>query len=325
MAARYLILQPAFLGDAILTLPLIGALRDADPNAEVHWVVRQSTEELFTGHPWVSRLWPWDKSWKGWATLYTVLRSQRWAAILTVHRYFRMGLLGRLLPAATRVTFDKNPLAWAYTHRVSHVFAEGIHEVDRNLALLRPLRLMGRRPAPPWLFPPASAWQAIKPYLAQGPFLIVAPTSRWPTKEAPFSLWEAFLRKVTQDFTVYLTGAPSDRARLEALVLSPRVQNLSGRLSLLEVAALIAHAYRVFTVDSATTHMASAMGTPTTTVFCATVPAFGFGPLAPRSRIVEVAEALSCRPCGLHGHQACPAGHFRCGWGLKVEALLESL
>ncbi len=325
MATRYLILQPAFLGDAILTLPLIGALRAADPSAEVHWVVRQGTEELFTGHPWVSHLWLWDKSWKDWQTLYKALRRQRWAAILTVHRYFRMGLLGRLLPASTRVTFDKNPLAWAYTHQVPHVFAEGIHEVDRNLALLHPLGLMRGRPAPPWLFPPASAWQTIKPYLTQRPFLVVAPTSRWLTKEAPLSLWEAFLRKIMQDFIVYLTGTAGDRARLQALVLSPRVQNLSGQLSLLEVAALIAHAYRVFTVDSATTHIASAMGTPTTTVFCATVPAFGFGPLAPRSRIVEVSEKLSCRPCGLHGHQACPAGHFRCGWGLKVEALLESL
>jgi len=325
VAARYLVLQPAFLGDAILTLPLIGGLRAAEPKAEIHWVVRKGVESLFVGHPWVSQLWVWDKSWRGWWGLYAELRQRKWEAVLTVHRYLRMGFLGRLLPARTYITFDRNPLAWAYTHKTPHAFVEGLHEVERNLSLLRPLGIPAHLPAPPWLFPPAEAWNAIQPYLRQKPFLIVAPTSRWPTKEAPFPLWKAFLRKVISDFPVYLTGMPADHHRLEALVISSRIHNLAGQLSLLELTALIAHAHRVFTVDSATTHIASAMGTPTTTVYCATVPAFGFGPLAPHSRVVETSEKLPCRPCGLHGHSACPEKHFRCGWSLSVEALIESL
>jgi len=65
------------------------------------------------------------------------------------------------------------------------------------------------------------------------------------------------------------------------------------------------------TNDSAPQHLASAMGTPTVTVFGPTVPEFGFGPLAPRSDVVGV-TGLDCRPCDRHGPVTCPLGHWRC-------------
>ncbi|MFY7989164.1 MAG: glycosyltransferase family 9 protein, partial [Fluviicola sp.] len=75
----------------------------------------------------------------------------------------------------------------------------------------------------------------------------------------------------------------------------------------------IANATRCFVNDSGPLHIASAMNTPTTAFFCATIPDFGFGPLADDSEIKEVQENLDCRPCGLHGGKSCPKGHFKCG------------
>jgi heptosyltransferase-2 len=93
----------------------------------------------------------------------------------------------------------------------------------------------------------------------------------------------------------------------------------------MQSAALIANAHHIFTNDSAPMHLASAVNTPTTAVFCSTVPAFGFGPLAEVSHIIENTEPLSCRPCGLHGYQECPKGHFECGNGIQVNDLLATL
>ena len=69
--------------------------------------------------------------------------------------------------------------------------------------------------------------------------------------------------------------------------------------------------------DSAPLHIASAMNAPVTVYFCSTEPSFGFGPLSDNKTIVEVKEKLNCRPCGLHGKESCPKGHFNCG--LKIE------
>jgi heptosyltransferase-2 len=57
-------------------------------------------------------------------------------------------------------------------------------------------------------------------------------------------------------------------------------------------------------------HVAEAVGTPVVAVFGSTTPKQGFAPRDPRSRVVEV--DLECRPCGRHGRNACPLGHFRC-------------
>lgn len=316
---RLLVIQPAFLGDAVLTLALLGRLREAYPHAELHWLLRAGNESLFAHHPWQFHLWVWDKSWKGWVDLYRALRQLHWDAIIVVQRFLRMGLLGRLLPAQLRITYDKNPLSIVYSHRLPHRFGEGIHEVDRLMSLGVPLGLSEEPPSLPWLFPSVKVE-------ARQPYVVVSPTSRWRTKEAPLPFWEKLLCSLPERLTVYLTGLSADRERIDTLVRAhPRAVNLAGQLSLPELAALTAGAERVYTVDSAITHIASALGVPTTTVFCSTVPAFGFGPLAPQSEIVEIGEKLSCRPCNLHGRRACPQGHFRCGWGLMEGAMAKQV
>jgi len=87
----------------------------------------------------------------------------------------------------------------------------------------------------------------------------------------------------------------------------------------LDSCALLQHAKRCYVNDSGPMHMASAMNTPTTAFFCATVPKFGFGPLADHSIIVETTEQLACRPCGLHGGKTCPEGHFICGTSINID------
>jgi heptosyltransferase-2 len=114
---------------------------------------------------------------------------------------------------------------------------------------------------------------------------------------------------------VYLLGASADIEACESIRLKANrreVEVLAGKLSLLEAAALMKYARMNYTNDSAPLHLASAMDAPVTAVFCSTVPAFGFGPLSPRSFVVETPEKLSCRPCGIHGFRKCPKKHFNC-------------
>jgi heptosyltransferase-2 len=106
------------------------------------------------------------------------------------------------------------------------------------------------------------------------------------------------------------------------MVIHPQTQNLCGKLSFLQSAALMQAAEMNYTNDSAPLHFASAMNSPVTAVFCSTVPAFGFGPLRNNGKAVEIKERLSCRPCGLHGHKTCPEGHFKCAMEITNEQLL---
>jgi heptosyltransferase II len=109
-------------------------------------------------------------------------------------------------------------------------------------------------------------------------------------------------------------GAKDDAplaADIAAAAVGHDIIDATGRLSLLGSAELIRRCAALVTNDSAPQHLASAVGTPTVTVFGPTVPEFGFGPLAPHSATAGVI-GLDCRPCDRHGPMQCPLGHWRC-------------
>ncbi|GAC1592452.1 MAG: hypothetical protein NVS3B25_13020 [Hymenobacter sp.] len=222
--------------------------------------------------------------------------------------------------------FAKNPLSRFFTHRVPHAIGDGTHEVARNLVLL-----VDAEPAPlvpPRLYPSALDEATAAAYAAPGPYVCLAPTSVWFTKQYPEAKWQELLAALPAGLRVYLLGGPPDVRACERLAAASgrgNVTSLAGKIGLLASAALMRGAMMNYVNDSAPLHLCSAVGAPVTAVFCSTVPAFGFGPLSPVSFVVETPEPLACRPCGLHGHGACPLGHFRCAYGIEVGQLLAAL
>ena len=105
---------------------------------------------------------------------------------------------------------------------------------------------------------------------------------------------------------MFLLGAPGDAEACSRIARQAgRGDVLAGKLSLLGTAHVMQGALMNYVNDSAPLHIASAMNSPVTSVFCSTVPAFGFGPLGTNGRVVETTEKLYCRPCGslswIHG------------------------
>jgi heptosyltransferase-2 len=144
------------------------------------------------------------------------------------------------------------------------------------------------------------------------PFVALAPGSAWGTKRWPY--YVELAKRLADDFRIAIIGSKADSVVAEQITdaLPPScVIDAVGSLSLLASAELIGRAQAIVTNDSAPQHLASAMGTPTLTIFGPTVPEFGFGPLAER-KAVAGHGGLSCRPCDRHGPQRCPLGHWRC-------------
>lgn len=328
--ARILIIQTAFIGDVILATALLETLHRDFPTAKLDFLVRRGNESLFGHHLFLNEVLVWDKKAPGflgkyhnlWPLLKTI-RSRRYDVVLNLQRYGATGLLTVFSGAKQTIGFDKNPVSWLFTHRVRHRFEPGVHEVNRNAELLGPLET-----TTPKLYPSAADVARVRPYQLNS-YVCIAPTSVWFTKQFPGNQWADLINELLDSQTVYLLGAPTDTAACEAIrqqtTRPERVVNLSGKLSLLESAALMGGAAMNYVNDSAPMHLASAMNAPTTAVFCSTVPEFGYGPLSDNSRVVQTPVPLDCRPCGIHGHQACPLGHFRCATEIKTGQLLGSI
>jgi heptosyltransferase-2 len=318
-----LVIQTAFLGDVVLTTPLLSAL--AERHGPVDVVTTPAAAPLLETHPGVAAVIRYDKraADRGLAGLWRVgarLRARRYARAYLPHRSWRSAALALLAGPAERIGFADSPAAATYTRRVPR--PRRGHEVERLLALAGPraetpavqlgLTADDRAAADAWLRERG---------VGEG-FVAMAPGSIWGTKR-----WPCFAELAAAlDAPVVIVGGRDDIALAESVVAAApgRAHSAAGLVGLRESAALIARAAVLVTNDSAPLHLATAVGTPIVAVFGPTVPAFGFGPRGARDAVVEH-PSLACRPCSAHGPRVCPLGHHRCMRELSVEVVAAAV
>jgi len=322
-----LVIQTSFLGDVVLTTPLLAELATRGP---VHVVATPSGAPLLARNPDVASVTIYDKrgSARGVGGLADVAAelSQARARAMTrgatdavaylAQGSVRSAALARLAGFKGRVGFSTSAGRWLYTRRVP--YRDDRHHAERlwSLAAESPEAAPTREQLRPRLFPGGAERETVDRLLASNvsgdkPLVALAPGSVWATKRWPF--YSELARLLSRRARLVVIGAKDDApiAAEIAAAADGGVIDATGQLSLLGSAEMIRRCTVLVTNDSAPQHLASAMETPTVTVFGPTVPEFGFGPLAPRSATAGVV-GLECRPCDRHGPMQCPLGHWRC-------------
>ncbi len=318
---KVLIIQTAFLGDAILISSLLEKIRLESPDTSIHLLVRKGNESIFQAypHPNLTKVWAYDKKhkWASWKALQKDLKVESFDQVFVAQRFFGMGFLSLSIGAKKVVGFDKNPLSWFFTERVKHEWGTGKHETERNTALLT--SWLGPKVYKPFLSLPGDNNLPVQDYIC------ISPGSVWETKRTPVRVWIDFIKLLPASQPVVLMGAPNEvhlAEEIEQACPESKIVNEAGKHGLVDAIRIYQHSLMSFVNDSGPMHICSAVDTPTVAVFCSTIPAFGFGPLASLNRIVEV-NNLECRPCGDHGKKSCPLGHYACGNQITGNQLFE--
>lgn len=347
MSSASLVIQTSFLGDMVLTTPLLQRLAARGP---VDVVATPGSAPLLTHHPAVRDVIVYDKRGvaRGMRGLVRTARAIRWRAngeprdahvAYLAQGSVRSATLATLAGVPERVGFDKSAGRRLYTHRVP--YAADHHHVERlwSLASHGDDGARPRAPLHPRLYPAREDFALATAVIASAgiapgtPLIVFAPGSIWPTKRWPhFGALAVALAQHAQTARarIVLMGSAADstlaRAVADALATArlPLPVDATGRLPILASAALLARASVIVTNDSLPLHLASAMGTPTVALFGPTTPDMGFGPLAPHAEIAEV-PSLACRPCSTHGPTRCPLEHWRCMRDLPVARIIDAL
>lgn len=319
--------QTAFLGDAVLTLPFIQALKARYPEAELHFFVRAGLEKLFHAQRELTSVRPFAKrgSQKGLfaaRALGNELSLEGFDLWISPHASLRSAYLARCVGAPVRIGYQSPWYNWlAYTHLVDRSF-DKLEEIERIFQLGGPLGIFADKstPAPPPRLdlPPEASARADEIYagLPKGPRLGIHPGSTWPTKCWPKEHFADIARRALAAGAVVLLFAGPGEEELATHIAasandnSGRLVNLGGMLTIPALAACIARLDACLTNDSGPMHLAWAQNVPLAACFGPTVRALGFFPRGQNSRVLET--PLDCRPCGLHGHKACPLGHHNC-------------
>ena len=327
------VIQTAFLGDVVLTTPLLETL--ARRHGPVDVVTTPAAAPLLATHPAVRRVIPFDKrgadrGLSGLLALARRLRAERYDVAYLPHRSLRTAVLAWLACIPRRVGFrDGWPLCYTETRRRPQGREGGGHEVDRLLALVSD-RAAAAMPSLVTSQADRAATEAwLREHDVSQPFVALAPGSIWGTKRWPY--YKDLAVRLSARAAIVTVGGSEDATLGEEIVRAveggrgrSRAVNASGRLTVRQSVEVIRRAALLVTNDSAPLHFAQAVGTPTVAIFGSTVPAFGFGPRGPRDRVVELA-GLACRPCSAHGPPSCPLGHHRCMKALTVEDVLRAI
>ncbi|MFC1521501.1 lipopolysaccharide heptosyltransferase II [Elusimicrobiota bacterium] len=338
---RVLVMQTAFLGDAVLTLPLLKSIKERLSSANVYVLSRPEHHDVFAREGFCVIID--DKRTKnrkvlGFINTLRNLKRGGFDLAIIPHRSFRSALLAWLAQIPQRIGFSTSSGYFFLTSQVPFNWEE--HDSERNLKLLDRVIL----PSKDALDCAHRSWFTLadkdhifaQDYLQKlgvdpaNAFIVgIAPGSKWPTKSWPV---ENFLNVVSElktrfnNIKIVLIGSSEDKPLCDALEQSlngTSALNLAGKTTLKEIIPLMSKFKLFLSNDSGPMHIACGLGIPTVAVFGPTVREFGFFPKSEKSILVE-SEDLSCRPCSLHGGLKCPRKHFLCMRLIRPEDVMKA-
>lgn len=248
--------QTAFLGDAVLTLPLIQALKARYPEAELHFFVRAGLEGLFSAQRELASVRPFAKrgDQKGLSAarrLGRELSLEGFDLWISPHASLRSALMARAVGAPVRIGYHRPWYNWlAYTHLVDRRF-DRLEEIERIFQLGGPLGIFANKATPAPLprldLSPEARARADEIFagLPTGPRLGIHPGSTWPTKCWPAEHFADIARRaLAAEAVVLLFAGPGEEALAGAIAQaaddsSGRLVNLAGMLTIPALAACL--------------------------------------------------------------------------------------
>ncbi|MES2885062.1 MAG: glycosyltransferase family 9 protein [Pseudomonadota bacterium] len=327
---RILLIRLSAFGDVVIATGLLHALKRAQPQAEIDWLVQPEFAGLLRTQPAIANVMVWERKqwgalWRGfrWLALWQAihafassLRARDYDWVIDAQGLLKSRALARLAGGRMRIGYDGKEPGKFWLHRVIQRFPEASperrHIGDEHAPMLH--ALVGSGDCIPQLELPAAA--------AATPYLVAAPFTTRPQKHWPETHWISLLKSLAAaGHRVLILGGPADAPAAERLLAGcghASIESLAGRTSFVAAAECIASARAVIGVDTGLTHLGFALGRPTLALFGSTRPyAAARGPGS-----AVLFRALPCAPCGRH--PSCN-GRWDCMAQLRPEAVAESL
>jgi heptosyltransferase-2 len=321
---RLLVRATNWVGDAVMSLPTLRALRQRFPGTRISILALDWVAGLYSREPFADEVIPYSaqrgaRDWSGKLRLAARLRERRFDAAILLQNAFEAALIAWLARIPVRIGYSRDGRGLLLTHPVAVPKKGEIprHESFYYLELLRRAGLVAQLP-PEALIRLDGALAAREAGLRRfvelgmtGPVVGVSPGAAYGN--AKRWLPERFAEVASSvaarlGASVALFGSAGERELCETvrgMITAHNCRNLVGETTLAEFIDLAAACRLMLTNDSGAMHIASALGVPTVTVFGATDHE-ATGPTGPLARIVR--QPVECSPCLL---RECPIDH-RC-------------
>ena len=316
-----LVIRPGGIGDAVLLIPSLAALRKNFPAARITVLAEQRNASVFDLTNVVSEVLLYHKP----ADLFTALYGQYDAVVDTEQWHRLSAVVARLVRAPVSIGFGTNERRKMFSHVVAYSHSD--HEMTSFFKLFEPLRIdMPQQVKIPFLNVPeqaASRREELLAPLSGAPYVVLFPGAtvaekRWPVEK--FS--ELAFRLNSRGFPVVIIGGRGEVADAARIASDGNNLNLAGKTTLAETAAIIEHARVVITGDSGVMHLAYGLGRPSVSLFGPS-NVQKWAPVGENHIVIQ--HNLFCSPCSRFGYTPrCPS-NVRCMAGISVDEVAEAL
>ena len=317
---RILLIQLGDIGDVVLTLPAVRALRESYPQARIVVCVRDKAREIMEDCPWVSGVMAVESAHR--RPMESAAHQLRWFMALRQHRFdlaidlrtgTRGAIMARLSGAPIRIgRFAEDGRLWRNRMFTTLVQPENElmqYAAEHNLNILSPLHLHIENRCPQVGIPShrraaALALWSQEQIPSDKPTIAFHPFSLWKYKEWRMDACARVVDAIQLHYgaVAVITGSPDERDRAEQLaaLCQTRPINLAGKTSIGELATVLSRCSGFIGVDTAALHLAAAAGIPTLGIFGPSSQAC-WAPRGDRHKVIS--SALPCVPCRQKGCQ----------------------
>lgn len=305
---KILILKPSSLGDVVQALPVLRLLKRHLPQSEIFWWIESGLAPLLQGDPDLAgvvlferRGWAAPRNWVRLGRSILWMRRQQFDWVIDLQCLARSASIAWLANGKLLVGLDEpREGARGFYDLTARRRSFHTHAVEWYLGVLELLGVSVHQPFE-WLPSRPEIAESLRQKwpLAGAPWVLLQPGARWPNKRWPVEFYSELQRRLARwrpDLRFAVLGGVEDRALGEAITAAgaERCIDLTGRLSLLEMAEWIRFSRLMVSNDTGPMHVAAAVGTPVVALFGPTTPR-RTGPYGQLENVLQL--ELSCVPC----------------------------
>lgn len=338
--------QTAFIGDVILSIPLLKNIRRHYPQSKIVYFCRPAVSPFLLSSGLVDSVIEADKgNRKKWRESLSRLHSESFDLVFCPHESLRSAFAVRSLNAKKRIGYYKWWNRLFFDSRVRRPM--DMPEPLRQLSLLAAESASFRVEFNKWVLENRAVnlrtqkTTAVNISDSSFEFLMdiesqegkadrqitigLAPGSVWETKKWPWLSYAALAKDLIRaGHQVLLFGSSAEKEICQKITqLEPKVQDYSGEGDLSRAFERMKQIDVLVSNDSGLMHVAAAAGTPTVAIFGPTTLSLGYQPWNKKAIVVQ--KELSCRPCGAHGHKKCPIGTHACMKEVSADEVLKAV
>lgn len=322
---KFLIIRFSSIGDIVLTTPVIRCLKKQVPDAEVHFLVKNSFRSVVEHNPYIDKLHVLAHSWE---LMIEELKTENYDHIIDLHHNLKTLRIKRALKKKSFSFYKLNIQKYFYTAFKINMLPK-VHIVDRYMKTVESFGVKNDGAGLDYFISKDEETKKEDiPASHHAGYIACVIGAAHGTKRWPVHKWKEFCEKMNHP--VILLGDNNDTANgNEIAAIDPiKVYNACGKFRLNESADLVRKAKIVITNDTGLMHIAAAFKRPIISLWGNTVPSFGMSPYygdSPVSDVIMQVNKLWCRPCSKIGYKKCPLGHFKCMEKIDADEVISKV